>query len=206
MMSMGRSALSTHCVNWLYTKKHGQTSGSVTIKITRWQKPPEWKVIMFCVFMGRTESSLNGTQQEKKKWEGKKRFFFFFCATSLPLLQKRWSTLHKIYYLQAEILSSVGAIHHPGCETLWMIPPNYVDQPCLRGRFNLVTLVTSGTLNTPVSQHIPIFFGTSFSKFVYKKHTNTNYWNTYPSRNKDIVSLFPCDTQLHSFQIKLLKT
>lgn len=38
-----------------------------------------------------------------------------------------------------------------------MIPPNYVDLPCLRGRFNLVTLVTPGTLNTLAPRHISIF-------------------------------------------------
>lgn len=96
---------------------------------------------------------------KNKKWrEGKKERVRLISTTSLPLLYKRWSTLHKIYYIQAEILSSAGAIHHPGHETLWMIPPNYVDQPCLRGRFNLVTLVTPGTLHTPAPQHVPIFW------------------------------------------------
>ena len=53
-----------------------------------------------------------------------------------------------------------------------MIPPNYVDQPCLRGRFNLVTLVTPGTLNNQIPHHIPIF-GTSLSKRNKKSHMLT---------------------------------
>ena len=69
----------------------------------------------------------------------------------LSLLYKRRSTLHKIYYFQAEILSSAGAIHHLRAETLWMIPPNYADQPCLRGGFNFVTLVTFGHGTPPLS-------------------------------------------------------
>lgn len=57
----------------------------------------------------------NGERVKKKRVF---KFLIFFFLPHLPLIYKRWSTLHKIYYLQAEILSSAGAIHHPGRETL----------------------------------------------------------------------------------------
>jgi len=41
------------------------------------------------------------------------------------------STSHKIYYSQAEILSSQGAIHQPHFESHWIIWWNYADQGCL---------------------------------------------------------------------------
>lgn len=48
----------------------------------------------------------------------KKKRSVCFSTTSLPFLYKQWNTLHKIYYIQAEILSSADAIHHPSHETL----------------------------------------------------------------------------------------
>lgn len=124
-----------------------------------------------------------GGKTRNKKWsKSKKLDSMSFSSTSLPLLYKQWSTLHKIYYIQAEILSSAGAIHHPGRETLWMIPPNYVDQPCRSGQFNLVTLVTPGTLCTPASQHThtrthtPLAHHLAICATKTNRHTFSNTW------------------------------
>lgn len=123
-------------------------------------KPPRSRIVIsdnswICVDISWT-SCCSGEAKDigKEKWRESKKGVCLFSTTSLPLLYKRWSTLQKIYYIQAEILSSAGAIHHPGHETLWMIPPNYVDQPCLRRRFNFVTLVTPGILTPhPLASH-----------------------------------------------------
>ena len=39
------------------------------------------------------------------------------------------STLHKIYYIPAEILSGPGVIHHPGWASTSLFPHNYADPP-----------------------------------------------------------------------------
>lgn len=87
------------------------------------------------------------------------------------MVYKRWSTLQKIYYIQAEILSSAGAIHHSGRENTL----NDTTKLC-RSALSEGTIQFGNLGNPRYSEHSasPTRFVASLSEFKYHVGTNAH--------------------------------